>query len=265
MKKTGLFTFLLIIAVSCLNEPDCYQLNNDTVAIDFRIIGGGVDNVFLTGIQSPASDVSFARDTVVQKIPLPLTPKAEETLYTISTAQGDNFLNFGYKRQVQFVSTECGERYYYQELNVLEHDYDSVRVVNTIPVPSLSAATSKNVEVYRCAITNLMVVNFNAETLVEGITSDAGVILSTPTTLKEFVLPLRTSDTTTTYKFDLGANVKTLRVKYSRTKKTFADICGEQTLLSDLHINKLVTDLTLVTIVKDSIQDVPVRNLDITP
>ena len=43
MKKTGLFTFILIVAVSCLNEPDCYQLNNDTVVIYFKIIGGGND------------------------------------------------------------------------------------------------------------------------------------------------------------------------------------------------------------------------------
>ena len=50
MKKTGLFTFILIVAVSCLNEPDCYQLNNDTVVIYFRIIGGGSDAFQLTSI-----------------------------------------------------------------------------------------------------------------------------------------------------------------------------------------------------------------------
>ena len=265
MRKTGLFIFIVTIAVSCLNEPDCYQLNNDTVVIDFKIIGGGSDVVQLTRIQSPDAQVYFT-DTA-STVALPLNPKKEETLYILQGTQGDNMLQFAYKRQLQFVSAECGERYYYQELSVLEHDYDSVRVVNTIPAPTPLPSGSKNIEVYRCAITNLMVINFNEERLVEGITSDyAGVILASPgQTLKEFILPLNTGDSTTEYKFDFGDDVKTLRVRYSRTEKTFADVCGNQTLLSDLHINKQVTDLTAVTIANDSIQDLPKKNLDVTP
>ena len=266
MRKTGLFIFVVAIAVSCLNEPDCYQLNNDTAVIYFKIIGGGSYNVYVKTVQSPASDIIILDDTLGAGIPLPLNPKAEETFFTISTDEGDNFLRLGYKRQVQFVSAECGERYYYQELSVLEHDYDSVRVVNTIPAPTPLPAGAKNIEIFRCAVTNIMGVNFNEEKLVEGITSDfAGVILSTPTTLKEFALPLNTGDSTTEYQFDFGDDIKTLRVRYSRTGKEFADVCGEQTLLSDLHINTQVTDLTKVSIANDSIQDLPVKNLDVTP
>ena len=132
MKKTGLFVFVVIIAVSCLNEPDCYQLNNDAAVIHFRIIGGGSDAVQLISVQSPEADVILYGDTTVSSIPLPLNPKTEETLYTIHGADGDNTLQVGYKRQVQFVSEECGERYYFQDLNVSEHDFDSVRIVNAI-------------------------------------------------------------------------------------------------------------------------------------
>jgi hypothetical protein len=267
MKKTGLFTFVLIIAVSCLNDPDCYQLNNDTVVIDFKIIGGGGDAVPLIGIQSPDSDVIFYDDTTVSSISLPLNPKTEETFYELQGADGDNSFQFGYKRQVQFVSEECGERYYFQDLKVLEHDFDSVRIVNSIPVPTPLPTGAKNIEVYRCPSTNLLLVSFNVETPVEGITSDFdGIILPFPgATLKDFVLPLNTDDSTTTYEFDLGDDLKTLRVRYTRTEETIADVCGTQTFLSDLHINSMVTDFTSFAVANDSIQDLPVKNLDITP
>jgi hypothetical protein len=266
MKKTGLFSFVLIIAVSCLNEPDCYQLNNDTVVIDFKILGGGSDVVRLTSIESPEAVVIFSGDTA-SRIALPLNPKYEETHYTLHGALGDNMLQFGYKRQVQFVSEECGERYYFQDLNVLGHDFDSIRIVSTIPSPTPLPSGAKNIEIYRCAITNLMGISFKDSTDVEAITSDfAGVILPSPgARLKDFLLPLNPNIDSTTYQFDLGDDLKILRVRYSHVMKTIADICGEQIFLFDLQVSD-VTDLgTSVAILKDSIQDNPVINLDITP
>jgi hypothetical protein len=265
MKKTGLFSFVLIIAVSCLNEPDCYQLNNDTVVIYFKIIGGGNDAIQLTSM-TPESDSIFANSTA-SMIALPLNPKTEETFYTLHGVDGDNTMQFGYKRQVQFVSEECGERYYFKDLDVLGHDFDSIRIVSTIPAPTPLPTGANNIEVYRCATTNLMGVSFKDSTEVEGITSDfAGIILPSPgEKLKDFLLPLNTNDSTSTYEFDLGDESKTLRVRYSRTEKTLADICGPQTFLFDLHVNSAVTDLTSAVIATDSIHDLPIKNLDITP
>src|SRR5215204_2605083 len=210
MKKTGLLSFVLIIAVSCLNEPDCYQLNNDAVVIYFKIIGGGNDAVQLTSM-SPDSDSIFT-NTTGSMITLPLNPKTEETFYTLNGVDGDNTLQLGYKRQVQFVSEECGERYYFQDLNVLGHDFDSIRIVNTIPAPTPLPTGANNIEIYRCATTNLMRVNFKTETPVEEITSDfGGILLSSPgTTLKDFLLPLNTNADSTTYQFDLGDQIKIL-------------------------------------------------------
>jgi hypothetical protein len=266
MKKTGLFTFVLIIAVSCLNEPDCYQLNNDTAVIYFRIIGGGSDAFQLTSIVSPESDSTFYGDTTLSMIILPLNPKTEETHYTLHGPDGENTLLFGYQRQVQFVSAECGERYYFQNLDVLEHDFDSVRVVNTIPTPTPTPTGAKNIEIYRCATTNLMRINFKDPTIVQGITSDFMTIVVPPgTELHDFVLPLNTNNDSTTYQFDFGDDVKTLRVRYSRTPGTLASQCGEQTFLDDLQVSNAVTDMTTVVISNDSIQDLPIKNLEITP
>jgi hypothetical protein len=264
MKKTGLFIAVLSLAVSCLNEPDCYQLNNDTVVIYFKIIGGGNDQYQITSVQSPETDSVFYSNTTLSMISLPLNPKSEQTLFTVYGDRGDRALNFNYRRQVQFVSEACGERYYYQDLDVFEHDFDSVRVVNAIPSPTPLPSGAKNVEIYRCAITNLIGLSFTAETEVEGITSDFTTIDFPGGKLKDFVLPLNTLDSITTYEFDLGSEIKTLRVRYSRTEKKFADQCGPQKLLFDLRVNSAVTDLT-TKILNDSIQDLPVKNLELTP
>lgn len=265
MNKTGLFTFVLIIAVSCLNEPDCYQLNNNTVVIYFKILGGGADVIQLTSVQTPDSDSSYNGDTTLSKIVLPLNPLTEETLYTLQGANVTNTLHFGYTRQAQFVSEACGERYYFQNLDVLNHDYDSVRVVNTIPTPTPEPAGANNVEVYRCPTTNLMGISFPEPTLVEGITSDfTTIVLPSDGMLDDFVLPLDPSKSITTYVFQLVDTLKTLQVRYTRTEKTIADVCGIQTILYELQSDS-VTNFSSVVIPKDSIQDLPIINLEITP
>jgi len=265
MKKTGLFSFLLIIAVSCLNEPDCYQLNNNTVVIFFKIIGGGNDAVQLISVQSPDTDSIFEASTE-SKIVLPLNPKTEQTLYTLQGTDDTNTLVFGYKRQVQFVSEECGERYYYQDLNVLSHDYDSVRVTNTIPTPEPEPSGAKNVEIFRCAITNLLRIKFPAQTPVEQIASDfVTIVLPPDAMLEDFVLPLNVNDSTTMYRFDFPTGSKTLKVRYSRNQKEIAKVCGDQWFLHNLHVNSMVTDLSKVVVANDSIQDLPQINLEITP
>lgn len=271
MNKTGLFVFVSIFAVSCLSQPDCYQLNNNTVVAYFKIVGGGNDVVRVTRIQSPEALSLFVGDTTVSAIALPLNPKSEETLYEIQGLTATNTLDFAYKRQAQFVSEACGERFYYQNLVVPDHNYDSVRVVNPIPSPTPLPSGAKTIEIFRCAVTNQMRVTFTAETVVEQITADYAVSTTLPSgNLKDFVLPLNPStapaDSTTTFVFRLQNNVtKKLKVRYARTGKEFGKACGLQMFLHSLHINRQVTDLKTTTVKADSLQDLPVINLEATP
>jgi hypothetical protein len=111
-----------------------------------------------------------------------------------------------------------------------------------------------------------MRVNFSAETPVEQITSDyATIVLPPNAVLKDFVLPLNPGDSTTTFVFDLGDVSKTLKVRYSRTEKTLADVCGPQRFFYDLRVNGPVTDLSSVTVSRDSLEDLPQINLEVTP
>ena len=110
-----------------------------------------------------------------------------------------------------------------------------------------------------------MGVSFPGPTFVEEITSDfATIVLPSDGMLDDFLLPLDTTKSTTTYFFQLVDKTNTLKVNYSRREKTIADVCGKQTFLYDLKSDSL-TDFSSVVIPKDSIQDLPVINLEIIP
>jgi len=261
MKKLTWFVFFSIIAVSCLDEPDCFQLNNNSVVIAFKILGAGADEFALVGIISPETDSVFYGYQIVPSAELPLNPLDVQTRYSFQGVYGDNEIQLGYTRQVQFVSADCGERYIFADLKIMEHDFDSARVVYATP----TAPASTNIEIYRCPRTNLMGIDLGDKQLVEGVTAGFSTFIFLPSdSLTTIDLPLNKDDSTTTFVFDFGAVSKTLKVKYTRTNKTRFEICGEQTLFSNLLVDTAITDFSSATILKDSIQDLPIINLEIT-
>jgi len=264
MKKLSWFVCFSLFAASCLNEADCYQLNNNAVVIYFKILGGKVDKFELYTIQSADAGGPFLVDTVVSSVALPINPKTEETVFTIAGAYGDYELPVTYTRQVQFVSENCGERYVFTNLNVLENDFDSVLLVNTTPAPVPVPSSAKNIEIYRCPRTNLAGVTFKQKVFLSDVTVNFDAIIYQPSdSLTTINLPLNPNDTTTTFTFSFGNATKTLKVSYSKETETLFPQCGEQSLISNLHVN--LTDLTLVNIPNDSIEDLPVSNFEITP
>jgi Family of unknown function (DUF6452) len=270
MKKLAWFLFLLIFTLSCLNEPDCYQLNNSSVILSFKILGAGKNMATIAdlyqslGIRSPATeeDTVFQNGKAFSSVELPLNPLEEQTTFFFDGVYGDNSIQIGYQRQVQFVSEDCGERYIYADLKILEYDFDSVRIVN--PTPTAPAST--NIEIYRCPRTNLVGVDFSEEVVLDGITTDFSAVIFQPTdTLSTIDLPINKDAASTTFVFDFrgAAPSKTLTLSYSRTAKTLSEICGEQILFSDLAV--AATNFTSFVIKSDSTQDLPITNVEITP
>jgi len=110
-----------------------------------------------------------------------------------------------------------------------------------------------------------MGIDLGDKQLVEGVTAGFSTFIFLPSdSLTTIDLPLNKDDSTTTFVFDFGAVSKTLKVKYTRTNKTRFEICGEQTLFSNLLVDTAITDFSSATILKDSIQDLPIINLEIT-
>ena len=61
MKRTGWFIFFLILAASCLDDPDCFQLNNNYLGISFYVMGsGGADTLKATEIVMSGAKVVYA-------------------------------------------------------------------------------------------------------------------------------------------------------------------------------------------------------------
>ena len=269
MKKLAWFLFLSIFALSCLNEPDCYQLNNSSIILSFKVLGAGINKATIKdeypsiGIKSPgtAGDTIFHEESIFSSVELPLNPGDEQTTYFFDGVYADNQIQLGYKRQVQFVSEACGERYIFADLKVLEYDFDSVRVVN--PTPTAPAST--NIEIFRCPRTNLVGVDFKTAVILDGVTADFATVIFQPNdTLTSIDLPVNKNAASTTFVFKFrGSASKTLRLTYSKALGTLSKICGEQTLFSDLLVAS--TDFTNVLPKSDSIHDLPITNFEITP
>jgi hypothetical protein len=140
------FTFCLLIGLqsACLDEPDCYALNNNYVGITFKDVATNssvsVDDVVVL------SDTKLIIDTTTTSgVVIPLNYFLQSTDYTISAADTVYHITLGYKSQSQFVSNECGVRFVVSELSVISHDFDSVRLVNAVPG---DGGDARNIEIF---------------------------------------------------------------------------------------------------------------------
>ncbi|MDH4294676.1 MAG: DUF6452 family protein, partial [Cyclobacteriaceae bacterium] len=149
MKKSIWFILFAVIAVSCLNDPDCYQLDNSEIIVNFNVLGFAADPDTLLDVRTSGTDSIFYQNTIGSSFKLPLNPNTKEQTYIFRWKNGSiDTLFLGYSAQVQFVSADCGERYVFGKLFLpLQSSFDSIRIFNQTPTQPASA----NIVVYRCA------------------------------------------------------------------------------------------------------------------
>lgn len=147
INKYAWFLFLVLILTGCLDEPDCYLLNNNIIGISFKKLkDSSSDTVAFTRFGTLEPPLSFSRDTTLTRVYLPLNYFKDETAYIFEDDGGQRILRFGYVSQAQFVSESCGEKFVLSTLRVLEHSFDSVRLVTDTPTREGSAI---NVEIFQ--------------------------------------------------------------------------------------------------------------------
>jgi len=271
MKKWFWIILVFVVAGSCLDEPDCVNLNNAYVGIAFKkIFDGKADTVIFTGILSSESDSIFYPYTRATAIQLPLNQFATQTQFQLKGIYGENFLVMDYENKpVQFVSEDCGARYVLSNLAFTDHDFDSLKIITNI----LSGTDQVNIEVYRCPRTNQVKLAFRqlvdavekADTVyLNTIAADFSTVFFIPNdTLSYINLPLNPNSASTTFYFDFkdGSN-QAITFNYTRTAWSELEaVCGTQTVFSDLSSN--VYDFSDVRISKDSVQDPPITNVAI--
>lgn len=279
MKKAIWFTFLAAIAISCLNNPDCFRLNNGEFGINFRVMGFGADNSVVDSATIEGTNI-YAKSEVPSSIGLPLDPLLDSLKYNFFW-KGDStdVLSLGYTSQIQFVSADCGERHVFGGLTVLNHSFDSISVYSTTP----TNPSSVNIQVFRCARPNLFGLSFKQrvtssttkDTLVaiKSITPNFGnpiIFKNQDTTMKAVYIPLNKKIDSAEYVFDFGAaGTRMLVLKYDTQEKLWAvQSCGTTTLFGSIHVSPrttLVTEPKDYKFLKQSTVDPAILNLEVIP
>lgn len=150
MSKTGIWLAILgMVAVACLDEPDCYQLNNHLLGIAFKKAENSTaDTVQISAFGTVDPAILFiAGDTSVSRLMgVPLKYFEDETTFFVEDESGIRILRLGYTSKTQFVSERCGEKFVLSDLRIIEHTFDSVRLVHNFPTSDGSVV---QIEIFR--------------------------------------------------------------------------------------------------------------------
>jgi hypothetical protein len=144
VKKTGWFVFFVLLSVSCLDEPDCFRLNNNIIGITFKkYTDGTASTTVFTTIKADERDTVFTQAS--NKVYLPLNYFQQHTLFLFQREGVTDTLEVLYKAQAQFVSSDCGVRYVLSDLDIGYHSFDSVRLITRVPK---STSTGNHIELF---------------------------------------------------------------------------------------------------------------------
>lgn len=134
VKRSAWFLILVFLTAACLDEPDCFNLNNDVIGISFKKLEDSrADTVSLAALGVLDPPLLFSGDTTLSRINLPLNYFADETAFFFQAEDTMHLLRLSYVSQAQFVSENCGEKFVLSKLRVEEHSFDSVRLVSDVP------------------------------------------------------------------------------------------------------------------------------------
>lgn len=145
VRKGAWIAVLLAMATACLEEPDCYQLNNEVIGIAFKKIENSTADTLSFTLLTVDPPLIFP-DTTVSRLFLPLNYFKEETTFVFAQETAVDTLQLTYLSQAQFVSENCGEKFVLSNLRVGYHSFDSVRLVFDTPTQAGSAV---NLEIFQ--------------------------------------------------------------------------------------------------------------------
>jgi hypothetical protein len=188
-------------------------------------------------------------DTIVISFGSRLNYFVEEGSFTFQGEEKTNNLAFAYIVKNQFVSEECGSSFVLSDLRVTDHDFDSVRVINSSPTKT----GGPNIEIYRCPETDTLTIDFN-----QLLATTNGITVSNPSnsyishmfdtitfqydkvvfsgraaTVK---LPVDLLKLETAYVFSTAVAEDTLIIGYNLTTEERYKPCGTQTFVSNIRV-----------------------------
>lgn len=264
IKRTAWFLLLVAIGSSCLDEPDCFSLNNNVIGISFRKLSDGKpDTVFFSRIWADGAQKTFVENSLITgNDSLPLNYFANETLIHFEGLGRTFDLPVKYSAQAQFVSEECGERFVLTGMRIDGHTFDSVRVLSRTPKRSKTAGT--HFEIYRCPNRSQAKLRFASAVSITSISTNYEAdILYSPEPLTVINIPLNSAGSSSTIDFQFAdGSTRSITIGHVNGKATFFNACGEQDVLSEISV--IDTNFSGHNVINASTQDPPVTNIALT-
>ncbi len=268
-----LFFISSVLVTSCFEDPDCINLKNNFVGFTFKkLFDRTLDTVDVIGISVANTDSVFY-EFISQDGPfqIPIATNASQQTFDFNLSRGAFSLSLNYQAQAQFESVDCGPRFILSGLTIPNSDFDSVRVINTVP---LSEMKGSNIDIYRCPFTNNFKMAFRQlladenENGIELVESLNGISLdylplnfNSNTNVGSVILPLNISTGATNISIDSKLNgLASLNLNYAIQTNSLFKVCGDQPFINDIQIAGSA-GYDIVRVVKDSIYDPPKTNV----
>lgn len=262
-----------ILAGSCYEDPDCIDLHNDFVGFTFKkLFDRQIDTVGVLSITTSGTDSIFYKFiNATGPIRVPLNVTATSQSFVFELLNGTYSMVVDYKSQPQFESVDCGPRFVLTNLNVSQHNFDSIRVTNNVAVTS---EAGNNIDIYRCPITNIFKLSFrqlyaddkaNGIALTEnlhGVRLDYLPFLYYPDAeVSSVIVPLNASNTSTNVLIDSkDSGLSSLNITYQFATANIFDVCGSQNFIKNIEASGS-TGYDFIKVQKDSINDPPTTNV----
>ncbi len=268
VKKNTWVLFFGIMAISCLDQPDCYRLNSDEIGISFRVLGTNkADAVSLTGIQ--VNNIIGYPDTTLSSFLIPLNYLENETSLSIAGTGVNGSMLLKYLSQAQFVSDECGPRFILSNLSIAEKSgFDSVRLLTS----ELNNPPYINIEIYRCPTTNLVKFDFHqlyvstngkktSQPLlinINNIKADySGELFYLNTALNTMTLPVDLKTGASDFFITSNGQVDTVALIYTLKEEERYNVCPLSTYVSGMQVTSPDLDSVSIAIVDKKKIDAP--------
>ena len=141
MKRLSFIPLLfgICLLASCLDEPDCVTPTTDFVNVRFYSLqDNSVDTVFLQRLTANGSDSILNEMDTVTSVVLPLNPQEGNATYYFQSQYGRDTLVLSYRLGTRLISEDCGVEVLYSDVDYSLHSFDSVRIINRVPVEEIT-------------------------------------------------------------------------------------------------------------------------------
>lgn len=261
IKRTLWFFVFALMAISCLDQPDCFSLNNNIVGIAFRkLSANAADTISIDSIFQTDARITYETTPTTTFANIHINPYAPTTTFYVRAGGQIYDLKLDYSSKAQFVSEDCGEKFVITDLKVSSLTFDSVRVAAS--TPKSRPITGANIEIFRCPNTSAIKLKFGTAVTITNIQTDYAVIAAPTVAVTDLVLPLDTAQSQSTIRFTFADGTqRSLTMNYERQPDTRFNACGEKVFVSKIVITN--HNFSSAEVIRAAILDINKPNLEI--